>query len=110
MESVFYAKRSKDTTFFDRLATKKNEDKRLLYFGAASSYLAQVPIINTWHAQKQIKQGYIEKSFGYKFAIQQQSCQNRTELFKNNSFFALIWCVFNGQIKLIHLTLCYLIK
>jgi hypothetical protein len=36
MESVFYAKRSKDTTFFNRLANKKNEDKRLLYFGAAS--------------------------------------------------------------------------
>jgi hypothetical protein len=36
MESVFYAKRRKDTTFFDRLANKKNEDKRALYFGAAS--------------------------------------------------------------------------
>jgi len=34
MESVFYAKQCNDTIFFDELATKKNEDKLSLYFGA----------------------------------------------------------------------------
>jgi hypothetical protein len=34
MESVFYAKRRNDTTFFDGLATKKMMINKWLYFGA----------------------------------------------------------------------------
>jgi hypothetical protein len=34
MESVFYAKRCNDTTFFDGLATKKIVTNNTLYFGA----------------------------------------------------------------------------
>ena len=58
MESVFYAKRSKDTTFFDRLATKKNEGKCLLYFGAILNKRLFPVLITIRYAQQSITTGW----------------------------------------------------
>ena len=74
MESVFYAKRCKDTTFFDRLATKKTKtNSRSILVRMFKNSLDAI-IINILAHKNRSNKDDSENNFVYNFANQQQSC------------------------------------